>query len=74
MKSTPVSQEQILKKEYDKMIADMEHDLEQRNHWKAQKYIWFGTVLMGIIAISFNGYAQIELIKVQNTKVVTEKK
>jgi len=33
----------------DKMIIDMEHDVEQRNHWKYQKFIWGLAATIAII-------------------------
>lgn len=58
------------KREFDKMMADMQHDIEQRTHWKAQKYFWFGTVLAGIIAICVNGYLQFEVMKMQHAATI----
>lgn len=45
-----------------KMLADMEHNLEQRhhwnqsreaqhNHWRRQQYYWIGAVVFGCVAI-----------------------
>jgi len=45
-----------LKREYDKMRMDMEHDLSKRYHWTAQKWFCGSTAIAAILAISLNAY------------------
>lgn len=47
-----------MEREYRKMMADIEHDVELRVHWKAQKIFWILTFLLGVIAIAANAYVR----------------
>jgi len=40
-----------LRIEVKKMMADMEHDAEQRLHWKEQQRYWTGAVILAASAI-----------------------
>lgn len=46
-----------------KMLADIEHDSEQRNHWKAQRLFWGIVGAVAIATVVFtNILAAIKLI------------
>lgn len=50
--------EKKLKREYDKMMADIEHNIEQKFHWKIQRFIWACGVVVAIAALTINAYFQ----------------
>jgi len=40
-----------MEREYKTLRANIEHDLEQRHHWKMQRWYWIGAGIIAIVAV-----------------------
>ncbi len=41
----------MTEKERDELYEKIRHNSEQENHWKAQRWFWFGTVVLLSVSI-----------------------
>ncbi len=48
--------ENQLKMDYKKTILDMEQNIEQKYHWKIQRFIWGCGVIVAVVALVINAY------------------
>ncbi len=45
--------------EYRKWIEEIEHNVSQREHWKAQRFFWICVALIALLSVTAQFYAPI---------------